>query len=391
VIKNYAIPYSQPLYKIVDPKDDSFTVLNSMTADSQSCKAALILLDMLVKELAIIDKSVPEAYSTLLRKANEFMMQIKPALQEGYHGASGKFRLSDLSETVKKSMLLGGLGFNKEFVDKMLAGMNADRDDNILYQYGITIKNSDLSTLKPGFLPSLNIQNWVINFYRNKAETTRAMPFSKGILVLDPLELHEAISGSSATLSTIKVDKWKNKTQIYSGRGKTIFNEFSKIFAPLRIAPDHTILIELRNGTLANSLGARKGMVRAGYPEIVVYDPNQKEYRHLHNSLYMIMKRFIYEELLERSGNPQAECYQDSLMYAFRRGNCAQIIIDYHSNNYQVFNSIVIFLKNLQMAVKGIDIDASTLSNKDLDDLRLELFNEIMAQTSHTTTLIKPN
>jgi hypothetical protein len=279
-------------------------------------------------------------------------------------------------------MLQGGVAFNKDFVERMLDGIQSSNpDETILNQYGVTLTNYDLSTLKQGRLPTLSLQNWAIRYYRNVAEQNKTMPFTKGILVLDPLDLHDIIKGNSAALSDIRVDKWKMQTVTYTGRGKTIFNEFGKILAPIRMTPEHTILVEIRNGTLANTMASRSGIVRAGYPEIVVYDSFQREYRHFHNSLYMIMKRFVYEELLERSGNPQAECYQDSLMYSFRRGNSVQVVPNAFTGKDANFDSVMVFVKNLQILVNGGDVDSSLVTAKDIDNARLELFNLIISRT----------
>lgn len=279
-------------------------------------------------------------------------------------------------------MLQGGLGFNKDFVERMLDGVQgADPNAVVLSQYGVSLTNHDLASLKAGSLPTIALQTWVVRYYRNLSEQNRAMPFAKGILVLDPLDLHDIIKGNTAMLSDIKVDKWKSQTATYVGRGKTVFNEFSKILAPIRMTPDHTILVEIRNGTLQNSMGSRSGVVRASYPEIVVYDPFQREYRHFHNSLYMIVKRFIYEELLERSGAPQAECYQDSLMYTFRRGNCAQVIHNIFTGKNDNYDGLMVFFKNLQTAVGGGEVDSSLVTARDIDNMRLELFNLIVSRS----------
>ena len=95
------------------------------------------------------------------------------------------------------------------------------------------------------------------------------------------------------------------------GANKSIFSEYLKIMAPIRLSVDHIVLIEIRNTQQSYYTGS--GLVRQTYPEIILFDSNQKEYRHLHNSLYMIIKRYIYEELLEKTGRSQSECYQESL------------------------------------------------------------------------------
>lgn len=89
IINEFVRTNQKPLGALVDPKDHSYTVLDSMTADDSRCKAALVLLDLVLKELTIIDKTLPDIYSSLVTKANEFMMQVRPALNDGYKGASG--------------------------------------------------------------------------------------------------------------------------------------------------------------------------------------------------------------------------------------------------------------------------------------------------------------
>lgn len=89
IARDYVSTNKKALGALVDPKDQSYTVLDSLVADDPRCKSALVLIDLILKELAIIDKTLPEVYASLVTKANEFMMQVRPALNENYKGASG--------------------------------------------------------------------------------------------------------------------------------------------------------------------------------------------------------------------------------------------------------------------------------------------------------------
>lgn len=281
----------------------------------------------------------------------------------------------------REHSLVGGLSINKQFVERMMEGVqSSDGDTVVLRQYGIDLTNYDLTSLKSGRMPTLKMQEWLLSYFRDVGEQHQSVPGKKGALLLSIIGLNEIMTGNSVAMSNINVQSWKEATNGYRGRGKTIFNLFNRILAPIRVSHEHIILLEIRNGNVVSNFGSRGGMGRSGYPEIVLYDCQQRESRCYHNSLYMVMKRFIYEEMLEKSGNSQAECYQDSLMYTFRRGNCFQVIPGAISGKDDHCDAIISFFKNLHISVLGGDISTAIVTSKDIDSLRLELFNTIIAR-----------
>lgn len=381
LINEYLRINEKPLGDLVDPKSASDTVLNEMVADDHRCKAAIMLIDMIKQEIEVMDRTIPELYSAIIKQANEFMMQARPTLTENCKGASGKINSPGMTTTFRESMLVGNGMINRPFVERMMEGIqSAESSDRVISQYGVDLTNHDLVSLKSGKMPTHSMQKWLMGYFRDLSEQQQSIPGKKGVRLLSIVDLNDVMMGSSSVMSNINVGIWKDQTRGYKGRGKTVFNIFNRIIAPIRVSPGHIILMEIRNGSAVSNFNLRPSLVRSGYPEIVLYDCQQRESRFYHNSLYMVMKRYIYEELLENSGNPQAECYQDSLMYTFRRGNCHQVIPGTFSGKDDQNEALICFFKNLQISVQGGDISTAVINSKDIDTMRLELFNTIVSR-----------
>lgn len=124
----------------------------------------------------------------------------------------------------------------------------------------------------------------------------------------------------------IDLSVWKNETNKHKGFKNTIFDRYDRVIVPLSVGDEQYYLLEIKNRKQANTsifnyhMNSQKFLL----PEIILYDSNIREFKHLHNTLFLIARRFIFEELLDKSTLSQAQCYQDSLTYTFKRADCPQ-------------------------------------------------------------------
>ena len=252
---------------------------------------------------------------------------------------------------------------------------SADPNERVTTLNGLTLTNSDLSSLRPMSRLSDPLFRYLMERLRAQGESIKTLGPKRGILILALMDFHELIRGNSATGSDINTMQWMTQTAAYRGRGQTIFHIFGHIIAPIRLSTEHVVLLDIRpQGGFPS---------HPSNPEIVLFDSDQKEWRHLHNSLYLALKRFIYEETLDKSGLSQAEAYQDSLGYSFRRGACAQQA--HHPYSREKDPDALIFpLRTLTALISGHDPENTSLSTsaRDLENSRLDLLNGVVANNS---------
>ena len=74
------------LAQLVDPNDTGYTSLSKMEGDNSKAKPSLMIVGLLKEEIRTLDKSMPEIYEQIIRKANEYVSQVRPALLEGRRG-----------------------------------------------------------------------------------------------------------------------------------------------------------------------------------------------------------------------------------------------------------------------------------------------------------------
>lgn len=256
-------------------------------------------------------------------------------------------------------------------------------DEVVLSQFGISLTNSDLASLRPGSRLTSKLTNFFVEYFRALADSTRAITQAnrKLVYVLQLADLAELMRGDLAVGSDINSERWRKQTEQFRGRGKTIFHEFHKVIVPIRLSPEHVVIAEIRNGSVGGS-GLTGSFPRPITSEIILYDSNHKEFRHLHNSLYLILKRYIYEELLEKSGNTQSECYQDSLQYLFRRGSCTQQLISTYLLRERDPDTLLFPLKNLQILTGTGDVESSSSGPKEVEGFRFDLFQLLLNRAS---------
>lgn len=276
------------------------------------------------------------------------------------------------------------VGVNKAYIQRILDSIAASRmDEVILSQFGVSLTNEDLSSLRPGCKLTSRLANFFVEYFRALGDSTRAITKAnrKLVYVLQLADLAELMKGDIAVGSDINSERWRKQSQQFRGKGKTIFHEFHKVIAPIRLSPEHIVVAEIRNGSIAGS-GLAGSFPRPTTSEILLFDSNHKEFRHLHNSLYLIIKRYIYEELLEKSGNTQSECYQDSLQYLFRRGSCTQQLVNTYLLRERDPDSLLFPLKNLQVLVNSEDIESTVHGPKEIEGFRYELFQLLLNRAS---------
>src|SRR3990167_8880206 len=79
---------------LVEPELNSYSGLSKIERDPFKAKVALHLVDMMRQEMETIQKAVPEVHKVLVQKANEYVLQIQPNLQEGVKGSAGSHVLT---------------------------------------------------------------------------------------------------------------------------------------------------------------------------------------------------------------------------------------------------------------------------------------------------------
>ena len=365
-----------PASELADAKDSSYSKLKGISADRPQLKAALLVIDLIKDELAVIDKAVPEIYDTLMRKASEYVSHIRPVISQAQRG------VVNVSNAFRQEAVLSSAGLNREYLGRMIEGISqADPRERVVTHFGVTLTNEDLASLRNSNKPTSQLVEYLVEHFRAVAESARDVPGRKSVLVLSQLPLLEILRGNSAGNSDINVERWKQQTAAFRGPGGSVFLRFAKVVAPIRVNPEHIVVVEIRPAnSIVQTAGGR--VARSGYPEIAIFDSNQKEHRHLHNSLFMIAKRFVYEELLDKSGLSQAECYQESIQYSMRREQCPQQLAERYLARDRDGDGLLYALKTLQTLASGQDAEHAFFSARDVEAFRLEVLALVFQQAT---------
>lgn len=93
VFEEHAL-FPRKCLELVEPGFNGYSNLSKVECDEPKTKVSLYLLDLMAKEMKTIQKAVPEVHNVLVQKANEYVMQIQPNLQEGVKGTVGSFFLT---------------------------------------------------------------------------------------------------------------------------------------------------------------------------------------------------------------------------------------------------------------------------------------------------------
>jgi hypothetical protein len=283
---------------------------------------------------------------------------------------SNEFKRSALQQSTY------GVGLDQEILESMLKNSQlGPRHDIVLEKDGHVITNEDVTSLQQNHRPTPEVLKYLLANIINQNLLQQSTPSTNKVYILSPVDLAELLRSNSLQGSDINVSTWLHQTASFKGQGNTIFDLFAKIIAVVKINPEHNILIEIRTGKFKLSNGF---VQKREFPEIVIFDTNQKEHRFLHNSLYLIVKRFIYEELLDKAARPQSECYQASLEYSFRLGKCVQQPASNYLSRERDPDSLVYFLKNLDVSAKGGDLESTSFTARELGLWRLDLFKGIV-------------
>ena len=288
--------------EIVDPKDESYSKLKGVSVDGLNHKTAVLVADLIKGEMAIIDNSIPEIYKTVLNKANEYVAHIKPVASQSHKG------ITKASNSFRDEAVLSHSGLNKEYLDRMLEGiMQADPREKVVTRYGVTLTNEDVASLRNGRNLSPKLIEYLIEHYRSAAQTIRDTVIDSNMIILSIMNLHDMMKGYTSYNSDIDISQWKRDTSTF--KDMSIIKQYKRIILPININNTNLIICII---STTNTM-------------ITIYDNNTKDNRYMHNTIFMIIKRFIYEELLEKSNMSQSECYNDSLQYYMTRGVCKQM------------------------------------------------------------------
>jgi hypothetical protein len=365
-----------PVDRLLEIKQGGYSGLTNIQVDPPKAKPSLVVLDMVKDQLRALDKSIPEIVDVMTRKANEYVNKVQPGLIESQKG------ITQHGQQFRESTKNIGPTFNRDYLQRMLDSLpGANPDERVAVLNGITVTNNDLASLRPLRALSDNVLRYLIEKFRSQAE---GLPLSlnskRDLIILSLADLHDLMRGNSASGSDINTRMWKDQTASCRGQGQTIFNVFSHIIVPIRLSPSHVVLADIHTPSSRQSTATYRP-AQLGY-EIVLFDTNQKEFRHLHNSIYLILKRFTYEELLDKSGLTQAECYQESLSYSFRRGTCPQSGAHSFGPSREVDpDAAVLTLGLLKRIVEGGDPENVNFGARDIDSLRLELLGLTVENT----------
>lgn len=176
------------------------------------------------------------------------------------------------------------------------------------------------------------VLDFLIEHYRElcSKNSKNATDFSQGrrfdLKIMKPVSMHEVLQGTRFYNEKVNLDSWLAESHRYKGEPGTQFERYSRVAFIFKIGAEHAVLAEIRTRKRAVGYYSRMS-TDPRVNEIVLYDSNHREFRHMHNSVFLVLRRFILLEIMESSQVPQGVAYQKSLEYQFRRAVVPQEVV----------------------------------------------------------------
>ncbi|KAL4475070.1 hypothetical protein ABPG74_001766 [Tetrahymena malaccensis] len=346
--------------------------INYQSYDWEVPKEKLIQIEQNILKLMQFDMIIPQIIADVLNRASEFARSLYNTFLEFRSQATNLHNLISAYSTE------GDRSMRSEFLNIN----NSDPERLRVKRYGVQIRNEELASLQEGrtlnekilyFMldyfherniyykthqPGLNQQPQQItsNTVNQSFGNVGGMPIGSGVYVMKSAFFEALVPpGCPLTPESVNYDGAKMFTQEYRGFRNTIFDRFARILIGVQITTNNWILVEIKN-----------------HPEkeLLVYDSDMRFFAGYHERICSVIRKFIQEELRNKTELSDTECLEIANNYAGRTVASPQ--------NQLPQDNAIYFAKNLTISGQGNNVHSGSYRLDNINSFRLELFTFLL-------------
>jgi hypothetical protein len=301
-------------------------------------------MQRLIMQLDVIDCTVLDIAAELSIRLKELMKPLLLNFAEFYNKTQNILNNFD-GYSLSSDHTLRLMYENIELEDEMAIRTN---------RYGMKLTNGILGTLREGRAVPLLIIDFMSQYFNEKAAHRTRLKNVPPVMFLTSLFFENLINGRLNPRAPEYYDygKVKELTAKYKGLRNTVFHNFQRLVFLLPFTDINFAVVEVRN-----------------YPEreIVIYDTEGGEFDGVHPLIFTIMKKWITDELIDKSGMNLDRCILEAKEYNIRNGGCPQCMVP--------FDSGVAACEMMNLISENQQITINSFGPEDTRMFRYVLFN----------------